>query len=888
MTKSPISENIAKGPTPVMAQYLGAKEQHPDALLFFRMGDFYEVFFEDAKTASAALDIALTKRGNHNGEDIPMAGVPAHSIENYLAKLVRQGFKVAICDQVETPEDAKKRGYKAVVKREVTRIITAGTLTEESLLAADTSNRISALVFALGGLEAALAWADVSTGEFAVMGGHPQRLIDEASGLNIGEALLIDKDFERPHAKILASLAGSLTLRPAIKADTKSSQIQLCQGYNVATLEGFGDFDKLEISALGLLYEYVKTTQAGLLPKLKPPARICADNFVAIDAATRNSLEIDKSQKGQKAASLLHAIDFTKTPQGGRLLCDDLARPLLDLQAIEQRYDAVHFFVDDEINCTKIRENLASVNDMARPLSRLELNRGGPRDLGAIGKSLDAANKIAAALPQILPPLLAKAHSDCNFNNKPNLSELAQYLRALLADELPYLARDGGFVRRGFDANLDEFVSLRDESRRLIAELSAHVSQIAGMQLKIKFNNILGYFIETTPKQAPILFEAPLNQTFIHRQTLAGMVRFTTNELIELNSKTARAGEMALARELALFDEARARISACAHEIRAANDALARLDVTISAAHFAIENACCRPKIDTSTKFKAIGARHAVVAQALSKSGAIFTDNDCELDGEGADAPRLLLVTGPNMAGKSTYLRQNALLVIMAQAGQFVPATSFELGLVDRVFSRVGAADDLYAGQSTFMVEMVETAAILNRATAKSFVILDEIGRGTATYDGLAIAWAVTEYLHDVNKSRALFATHYHELTSLAGRLEAVGNSSLQAREWNGELVFLHKVVAGAADKSYGVQVAKLAGIPKIAIERAKMVLSRLENDKTNNAGLSDDLPLFNAAQTAPIIQKSPAELMLEDINPNELSPREALDILFDLKAAIK
>ncbi|KAF0113087.1 MAG: DNA mismatch repair protein MutS, partial [Hyphomonadaceae bacterium] len=497
-------------------------------------------------------------------------------------------------------------------------------------------------------------------------------------------------------------------------------------------------------------------------------------------------------------------------------------------------------------------------------------------------------NKIAAALPQILPPLLAKAHSDCNFNNKPNLSELAQYLRALLADELPYLARDGGFVRRGFDANLDEFVSLRDESRRLIAELSAHVSQIAGMQLKIKFNNILGYFIETTPKQAPILFEAPLNQTFIHRQTLAGMVRFTTNELIELNSKTARAGEMALARELALFDEARARISACAHEIRAANDALARLDVTISAAHFAIENACCRPKIDTSTKFKAIGARHAVVAQALSKSGAIFTDNDCELDGEGADAPRLLLVTGPNMAGKSTYLRQNALLVIMAQAGQFVPATSFELGLVDRVFSRVGAADDLYAGQSTFMVEMVETAAILNRATAKSFVILDEIGRGTATYDGLAIAWAVTEYLHDVNKSRALFATHYHELTSLAGRLEAVGNSSLQAREWNGELVFLHKVVAGAADKSYGVQVAKLAGIPKIAIERAKMVLSRLENDKTNNAGLSDDLPLFNAAQTAPIIQKSPAELMLEDINPNELSPREALDILFDLKAAIK
>lgn len=882
------SESFAKAPTPVMAQYLGAKEQHPDALLFFRMGDFYEVFFEDAKTASAALDIALTRRGNHNGAEIPMAGVPAHSIENYLAKLVRLGFKVAICDQIETPEEAKKRGYKAVVKREVTRIITAGTLTEESLLNSDTANRICALVFAIGGLEAALAWADVSTGEFAVMSGHPQRLIDEASGLNIGEALLVDKDFERPHAKIMASIAGSMTLRPAIKADAKSSQIQLCQGYNVATLEGFGDFEKIEISALGLLYEYVKTTQAGQLPKLTPPCKIRADNFMAIDAATRNSLEIDKSQKGQKSASLLGAIDNTKTPQGGRLLCDDLARPLLDLQAIEQRYDAVHFFIDDEISCAKIRENLANVNDLARPLSRLELNRSGPRDLGAIGKSLDAANKIGAGLPQLLPPLLAQVASDCNFTNKPNLSELAQYLRALLGDELPYQARDGGFVRRGFDATLDEFVTLRDESRRLIAELSASVSQAAGMPLKIKFNNILGYFIETTPKQAPALFEAPLNQVFIHRQTLAGMVRFTTNELIELNSKAARAGELALARELALFDEARARISACADEIRAANDALARLDVTTSAAHFAVENACCRPKIDVSTKFKAIGARHAVVAKALTKTGAIFTDNDCELDGEGTDAPRLLLITGPNMAGKSTYLRQNALLVIMAQAGQFVPATSFELGLVDRVFSRVGAADDLYAGQSTFMVEMVETAAILNRATARSFVILDEIGRGTATYDGLAIAWAVSEHLHSINKSRALFATHYHELTSLAGKLEAVGNASLQAREWNGELVFLHKVVQGAADKSYGVQVAKLAGIPKVAIDRAKVVLARLENDKANKAGLSDDLPLFSVAHDPPEKQKTQVEAMLNDINPNELSPREALDILFDLKSANK
>lgn len=874
-----------KGPTPVMAQYIAAKQEHKDALLFFRMGDFYEVFFEDAKTAAAALDIALTKRGYHNGEDIPMAGVPAHSVEGYLAKLVRQGFKVAICDQLETPEEAKKRGAKAVILRQVTRIITPGTLTEESLLDARSSNRLCAMVFALGGIEAALAWADVSTGEFAVMSGHPQRLIDEASGLSIGEALLLDKDFDRPHSKILGAISGALTLRPSIKADVKSAINQLCQGFNVATLDGFGDFEKIEISALGMLYDYVQTTQAGALPKLTPPARMNANAYMAIDASTRNSLEIERTQKGQKAGGLIHAIDRTKTAQGGRLLNDDLARPLLDIDLIEQRFDAVQFFVDDGAMRTQIRESLSDVPDMARPLSRLELNRGGPRDLGAIGKSLELAAAIGASLPAILPNLLSKVALACNFTKRPNLAELSQYLRGLLNDELPFLARDGGFVRRGFDPVLDDFVMLRDESRRLIASLSAQVSEIAGQPLKIKFNNVLGYFIEATPKQAPILLEAPLNQTFIHRQTLAGMVRFTTNELIELNSKTARAAELALAREIELFEEARARIAACAHEIRAANDALARLDVTQAAAQYAVEFNCCRPKIDDSRQFKAIEARHSVVEQSLKKSGGVFTSNDCCLDGEGGDAPRLMLVTGPNMAGKSTYLRQNALLVILAQSGQFVPASSFNLGLVDRVFSRVGASDDLYSGQSTFMVEMVETAAILNRATDRSFVILDEIGRGTATYDGLAIAWAVSEYLHDVNKSRALFATHYHELTSLAGRLDAVGNSSLQAREWEGDLIFLHKVVLGAADKSYGVQVAKLAGLPKAAINRAKAVLSRLENNVNSGNLLPDDLPLFSAV--LPEKEKSEiskVEKMLEEIQPDELTPRQALDILFELK----
>ncbi len=874
-----------KAPTPVMAQYLAAKDANKDALLFFRMGDFYEVFFEDAITASKALDIALTKRGNHNGEEIPMAGVPAHAVENYLAKLVRQGFKIAICDQLESPEEAKKRGYKAVVRREVTRIITPGTLTEESLLDARAANRLAALVFNITGLEAALAFADVSTGEFGVISGSVQRIIDEAAGLSIGEGLITESDSDKAFSKIFGAISGTITTRPNIKADYNWAIREISNGFGVKSLDGFGDFSKLELSALGLIYDYILTTQAGSLPKLLPPQRINCENYMAIDPATRISLELEKGTNGNRAQSLLRAIDRTKTPQGGRALNQDLLRPLLDIGIINQRYDCIDYFInrsDDNIHGL-----LSQMPDMARPISRLELNRGGPRDLGAIAKGLEAANQIALSLKNS-PDIIQEYANEIDLINNQDLNNLYNTLKSALIEDLPFFTRDGGFIKFGFDAALDELMVLRDESRRLIAELTAKVSEIAGQPLKIKFNNVLGYFIEATPKQAPPLLEAPLNQTFIHRQSLAGMIRFTTNELIELNSKTARASELALNRELELFQQLSLTAINASDKIRSANDAIARIDVAFSWSEYAKEANAIRPKIDSSKTYMAIGARHPVVETALRKTGGVFTSNDCIIDGDGKEGARLTIITGPNMAGKSTYLRQNALLAIMAQSGGYVPAEKFEFGIIDRVFSRVGASDDLYSGQSTFMVEMVETAAILNRATDKSFVILDEIGRGTATYDGLAIAHAVCEYLHDINKSRALFATHYHELTDLKNKLKFINNQSLSAKEWNGDLVFLHKIIEGAADKSYGVQVAKLAGLPTAAVERARIILSQYEELGTNKEGMID-LPLFNTIQSSPVIQKkSEIEEIIEKINADDLTPKAALDLVFELKKLIK
>jgi DNA mismatch repair protein MutS len=871
-----------------MVQYLAAKEAHPDALLFFRMGDFYELFFDDAKAAAAALDIALTKRGQHMGQDIAMAGVPAHSAEAYLAKLVRKGFKVAICDQTEDPAEARKRGSKAVVRRDVVRIITPGTITEDALLDPRASNRLAGIAFAGGGLEAALAWADVSTGEFGVMSAPVQRLIDEASALSIGELVVVDSDLEKPVAKAIAAVCGTISPRPAARADAKGARRMLEDGFGVQTLDGFGTFQKAELSALGLVYDYVRLTQAGNAPRLSPPKRFETAGIMAIDPATRASLELDRTSRGTREGSLLTAIDRTKTAPGGRLLAERINRPLLDLDQINNRLDEVSFLHARPDLRETLRGHLARAPDLFRALSRLELGRGGPRDLASICAALRVGDEIAASLPIDLPNPLDGARQTLSLSQSAGVSKLCALLSSMLVPEPGYLARDGGFVAHGFDAALDDMRTLSSDTLRVLANLQAEVSEASGLPLKVRNNAVLGYFIEATPRQAESLMTPPLNAMFVHRQTTANAVRFTNSRLMELDAAISRAGQSALARELMLWDEAVAQVTALEAPLRQIGETLAALDVAAGLAQWADEANAVRPQLEDSTRFEAIGARHPVVEQALRKSGDVFTANNCCLDGAGLDGARLTLVTGPNMAGKSTYLRQNALLAILAQAGSFVPAERFALGLVDRVFSRVGASDDLSRGRSTFMVEMVETATILNRAGPRAFVILDEIGRGTATYDGLAIAWAVAEHLHETNQSRALFATHYHELTALSERLTACSNVSLRAREWNGDLVLLHEVVSGAADRSYGVQVAKLAGLPPRAVARARTVLGRLEKGQAGAAkpGTLDDLPLFAVTAASPpeAPATSPIEEALCALDPDTLTPREALDLIYSLR----
>jgi len=871
--------------SPFMAQYLAAKADHADALVFFRMGDFYELFFEDAEKAAAALGITLTKRGQHGGEPIPMAGVPWHQAENYLAKLIRAGFKVAICEQLEDPAEAKKRGSKSIVHRGVVRVVTPGTLTEEGLLDARAANRLAAVAFA--GDAAAIAWADVSTGAFETRTVKPAELEGEIAALSPAELLVTDGDSAKVNeaARIIGA---ALTTRPAVKADAKAAARRIKAAFEVAALDAFGDFTDAELSAMGLLLDYIELTQAGAAPRLMPPRRNAERAFMAIDAATRAALEIDRSVRGGRDGSLLGCIDRTVTAAGGRLLSERLARPLTDVAAINARLDAVQFFIDGRERRAGVREELRAAGDLARSLTRLALGRGGPRDLAALRDGLHAGDRAAARCLGLTgegPGAIAEACAALTLTAHAESASLAQTLERALAADLPLLARDGGFIAAGYDAVLDETRALRDDSRKVIAALQASYAEEAGIGgLKLKHNNVLGYHIDATPKQAEALMAPPLNARFIHRQTNAGSIRFTTTELAELDAKSSRAGEATLARELALFKEFAARAAANEGAIRAAAEALASLDVAAALAEWAEETHATRPDIDETTALLAEGARHPVVEHGVRREGQGFTPNDARLDAEGKSGPRLMVVTGPNMAGKSTYLRQIALLAVLAQSGAYVPARKLRLGVVDRVFARVGASDDLARGRSTFMTEMVETAAILNQAGARALVVLDEIGRGTATFDGLAIAWSVAEHLHEANRCRAVFATHYHELTRLAEKLEAGANAHLRAKEWKGDLVFLHEVAPGPADRSYGIQVAKLAGLPRSAVERARTVLARLEaSGGAARVEIADELPLF--AQVMEETAASQLETALDAINPDNLSPKEALETLYRLKA---
>jgi DNA mismatch repair protein MutS len=880
----------------MMEQYQEIKAANPDCLLFYRMGDFYELFFADAEVASRALGIVLTKRGKHLGADIPMCGVPIERADEYLHRLIAQGHRVAVCEQLEDPAEARKRGAKSVVRRDVVRLVTPGTLTEDSLLDARRNNYLLAVARARTSSSGddsrfALAWIDISTGEFRVSECDRATLSAEIARLEPGEIIVSDVLYGEPDLAAFWRSLPAVTPLARDVFDGATAERRLTSFFAVSTSEAFGALTRLEITAAAACVTYVERTQIGQRPPLSPPLRESAGASMAIDQATRGNLELMRTLSGDRRGSLLDAIDRTVTAAGSRLLAQRLSAPLTDQARIAERLDSVGAFVVNAAARAETRSRLHAAPDLARSLSRLAVGRGGPRDLAAIRDGMLAAADLARALVSLKdkPTEIAGAMQACR---KPD-GMLAAELSAALAAELPAFKRDGGFVREGYDKVLDETRALRDESRRVIAALQARYAEDTGVRiLRIKHNNVLGYFVEVTAQHGERLMGAPFNATFIHRQTLAGQVRFTTTELGGLEAKIASAAERALGLELETFERLAAAVMAQSANIKECAEALSALDVTSALAHLAIERDYVRPQVDDSHAFVIEGGRHVVVEQALSRDGTPFIANDCDLSPPSqTGAGRIWLLTGPNMAGKSTFLRQNALIAVLAQMGSFVPARRAHIGVVDQLFSRVGAADDLARGRSTFMVEMVETAAILNQAGERALVILDEIGRGTATFDGLSIAWATVEHLHDVNKCRALFATHFHELTALAGRLDRLHNATVRVKEWQGDVVFLHEVVAGAADRSYGIQVAKLAGLPPSVIERAKLVLAKLEQEDRAAPKGFEDLPLFAVPPKAPQERLESAEDLLAAalaaINPDDLSPREAMEALYMLKAKL-
>jgi len=863
---APTEKSFSAPQTPMMTQYLGIKAQYPSCLLFYRMGDFYELFFEDAILASKALDIALTRRGKgKDGEEIPMCGVPAHASDHHLARLIRQGFRVAICEQTE---DASSRQTKGPLMRDVIRVITPGTITEEGLLEASQNNFLTALVPSKGGA-IGLASIDISTGDFFVESTPLSLLETVLARLRPGELLLPDSFLKTPELyELFQDLKRRLTPLPSSRFDGQNGLERLKDLYGVETLEAFGDFKPQEIAACGALVDYIRLTQKKDIPSLKPPKRLKEGGRLELDAATRRNLELHAALSGEKRGSLLDVIDQTTTSMGARLLSHHLAAPLTDLKDLQKRLACVDCLYDNPPLIQALRAVLACCPDLERSLSRLSWGRGGPRDLSALNRGL----KLLPDLQKIF------AGQDVPESFGSILKRLGYYenvtdrLTRALKDELPHLVREGGFIRSGYHPPLDELLALKDDSKSALEALQQkYIAETGIASLKIKHNNIVGYHVEVTA-----LHKDKLSPAFIHRQTMANAMRFTTPELAELEKKIIGALDQALALELRLFQDLVDEVVGRASEIIETSQALAALDVAASHAHLALQKNYVKPLLDETLAFEIKEGRHPVV-EALLPQGTPFIPNGCHLKG-------LWLLTGPNMAGKSTFLRQNALIALMAHMGMYVPAKKAHIGLIDRIFSRVGASDDLARGRSTFMVEMTETATILNQATPRSFVILDEIGRGTATFDGLSLAWACVEHLVHVNQARSLFATHYHELTTLEQSLKEVSCYTVKIREWEDQIIFLHEISKGTADKSYGIHVGKLAGLPPSVVKRAEEVLATLEETKPKPKLASQPLPLFIEAYNVP----SPLEKAVGELNPDEFSPKEALEKLYLLKNLIK
>ena len=860
---------MAGSATPMMAQYLALKREAGDCLLFYRMGDFFELFFDDAKEAAAVLDIALTSRGEHAGAPIPMCGVPVHSAEGYLARLIKAGCRVAIAEQIETPEEAKKRGgSKALVARDIVRFVTAGTLTEEALLEPRRANVLAAACELRG--TCGIAACDISTGRMELEECEPGQLGAALARIGASEVVAPEAWDRAPEGAIV---------RPGHDFASEEGEARLRAVHGVATLDGFGAFSRAMLAAAGGLVAYLDHAGRGKLPLLLPPVARASEAALAMDEATRTSLEILESQQGGRTGSLLAAVDRCVTGAGARQLAEDLSAPLTDKSAIEARLALVRWFHADSLLRGDLREVLRGLPDIGRALGRIVAGRGSPRDLGQLRDGLSEARRTRDFLqakpdrPALLGELLPMLGGH---------GALTDLLSRALVPSPPTERQNGGFIAEGYDAALDELRQVSGNARRAIAALEAKYRGETGIAaLKIRHNGVLGYFIEVPSRHADALMAA--DSGFSHRQTMAGAVRFNSVSLHEEASRIAESGGHALAAEEAHFEELVGEVVRRAREIAATAAALARIDVAAGQAERAAEGGWALPEIVADRCLEIEGGRHPVVEAALARSGERFVANDCALSPE----DRLWLIGGPNMGGKSTFLRQNALIVLLAQAGGYVPAARARIGLVDRLFSRVGASDNLARGRSTFMVEMVETAAILAQATEDSFVILDEVGRGTSTYDGLALAWAVVEAVHERNKCRCLFATHYHELVRLAETCEALSLHHVRAREWKGDLVLLHELARGPADRSYGLAVAKLAGVPKEVVARAKSVLDRLEKGRAQTGGLAaglGDLPLFAAAAEAEEEECDALRERLQALDLDALTPRDALELLYQLK----
>ena len=862
MTKS------GKKLTPMMERYLEVKRQNPGTLLLFRMGDFYELFHEDAEIAARILGITLTSRDKTSSNPIPMAGFPHHSLDNYLYKLIHAGYRASICDQVEDPKKAK-----GMVKREVTRVVTPGTLTDDALLDPHENNFLASIYF--GKSNIGLAWLELSTGRFLTSNTTAEHLVDELARIHPAECIFAEGNTALQNA--VGHLDTMLTERPPWSFAEGESEKRLLDHFGTKTLEGFNlEAGTPSITAAGALLEYVQETQKSSIPHINQIEPYERGDRLLIDEATRRSLELTRTiREGKREGSLISVLDETVTSMGARLLTDWIANPLTSLKQIERRLDAVEELSQNPVLCTEVREQLAKTYDLQRLTARIATGRASARDLSFLAQTLALLPKLKAKLSGRKAELLQSLEADIDL-----CAEVRSDIETMIIEDPPLTLNEGGVIRPGFSEELDELRSLSKGGKEWIAGYRNEESERIGIpNLKVGYNKVFGYYLEVSAAHA-----AKVPDHYIRKQTLKNQERYITPELKEYEEKVLKAEDRAVELEQSMFDELRERVAKEAPRTQKTAEILAQIDVLFGLAHLATHAGYTRPEMTEEPVLDIRESRHPVLDR-LQPSGE-FVPNDVLL---GEPYGRVQIITGPNMAGKSTYIRQAALLTLMAQIGSFIPASEARIGIADRIFARVGASDELSKGQSTFMVEMTEAARILNSASERSLVILDEIGRGTSTYDGISLAWSMTEFLHDKIKARTLFATHYHELTELTQTLKQASNWNVAVHEQDGEIVFLHKIVEGSANKSYGIHVARLAGIPDQVIQRANQILSTLEKDHIDETGQTTIPPRIDRKSSHQQLSlfgntAHPVLDEIRDLNVDEMTPLAALEELYRIR----